>query len=426
MDTAYYISEIERQLADEDVYQLLSGDPLLGIIRKIRTLLDDMVDSGVITDKLRKFLVVSRFLQHGKCVKFLLLLLTKLMIQSATFCALFMEMQKVKIPSLSPISGCKCVVFVLGQTIQIQHPQTNQHLSFQYDCCFWSVQPDDSSYSSQEAVYNHLAQPLLQGVFQGMMGFNEAAGIISRFCEELFKNVNSTSQEEVCDCLLRRCAELNAEIDKLTAAQQCVQEVDQEMSWEEKLELAKQQKIEDAKELQYNHKKSDKQLVISGSELLVKEEDFPGLILQLLIHLHEVWASSNDVLMAYEQQAYLGDLVVQPHLIKVSTAFSHMTTSATFLDVCPEHLVPCPRSHLLNELKKLGNRVALLLHGCECDIMSMIKSSKMQINQSVTAIAARLGQLSVSRQPLPTGQAEVNVSHLCFYPDIERLGYRLS
>ncbi|XP_018085047.1 kinesin-like protein KIF14 isoform X1 [Xenopus laevis] len=141
-----------------------------------------------------------------------------------------------------------------------------------------------------------------------------------------------------------------------------------------------------------------KQLVISEAELLGKEEDFPGLILQLLLLLHKVWASSNDVLMAYEQLEF-GDLGVQPHIIKVSAAFSHMTTSARFLEVYPEQQVPCPHRQLLNELKKLGGSIAFLLHGCECDITSMIKSSKKQINQSVTAIAARLGQLSVFRRP---------------------------
>ncbi|XP_017944894.1 kinesin-like protein KIF14 isoform X2 [Xenopus tropicalis] len=140
-----------------------------------------------------------------------------------------------------------------------------------------------------------------------------------------------------------------------------------------------------------------KQLVISEAELLGKEKDFPGLILQLLTHLHEVWTSTNDVLLGYEQLEF-GDLAVQPHLIKVSTAFSRMTTSAQFLDAYPEHPVPCPQRQLLDELKKLGGSIAFLLHGCECDITSMIKSSKKQINQSVTAIAARLGQLSVSQR----------------------------
>ncbi|XP_041429012.1 uncharacterized protein LOC121397091 isoform X1 [Xenopus laevis] len=58
MDTTQYIAEIERQLADGEVYKPLSSDPLLGIIRKIKTLLDYMVDRGVITDKLRNYLMV--------------------------------------------------------------------------------------------------------------------------------------------------------------------------------------------------------------------------------------------------------------------------------------------------------------------------------------------------------------------------------
>ncbi|KAG8447859.1 hypothetical protein GDO86_015098 [Hymenochirus boettgeri] len=145
-----------------------------------------------------------------------------------------------------------------------------------------------------------------------------------------------------------------------------------------------------------------KQLVISEVELLCKREESQGLILHLLSYLNEVWATCNDVAMENEK-IESGDLRVHPQLLNVCIAFSHMASSARLLDVHQKQWVLGLQDQLLAEIKKLGGSVAFLLHGCECDITSMIKSSKNHINQSVIAIAAKLGQLSVCRR--------TNVSH---------------
>lgn len=65
---------------------------------------------------------------------------------------------------------------------------------------------------------------------------------------------------------------------------------------------------------------------------------------------------------------------------------------------------------MLNSVDKVAERVGcrclvlrqlsfFFTQGCECDITSMLKKSKQQIDQSVTVIASLLGQLSITRQP---------------------------
>ncbi|KAM3912051.1 kinesin-like protein KIF14 [Leptodactylus fuscus] len=143
-----------------------------------------------------------------------------------------------------------------------------------------------------------------------------------------------------------------------------------------------------------------KQLVTSEVEILGKDDHCLGLFLQLLADLHDILTSSNDVIQAYEQ--FGGDVSIQRHLIRVSSAFNHMSVSVRLIDGLlsnPDTQAVYPKQDLIAEVKKLGGSVAFLLHGCECDITSMLKKSKKQINQSVTVIASLLGQLSLTRQP---------------------------
>ncbi|XP_039619046.1 kinesin-like protein KIF14 [Polypterus senegalus] len=98
----------------------------------------------------------------------------------------------------------KSVISVTGQETIVFNPESQQKFSFVYDFSFWSCDPQDRSYASQQVVYRKLAQPLLKRVLQGynvclfaygqtgsgksytMMGYGDEAGIIPRFCEEIF------------------------------------------------------------------------------------------------------------------------------------------------------------------------------------------------------------------------------------------------
>ncbi|XP_026201774.1 kinesin-like protein KIF14 [Anabas testudineus] len=107
------------------------------------------------------------------------------------------------------------VIFMNGQETVVQHPETKQTYSFNYDFSFCSVHENDSTFASQQTVYEKLAKPLLLRAFEGfntclfaygqtgsgksytMMGFGEEAGVIPRFCRELFSRLASIECEEV-------------------------------------------------------------------------------------------------------------------------------------------------------------------------------------------------------------------------------------
>uniref|UniRef100_A0A8C4TE51 Kinesin-like protein n=1 Tax=Erpetoichthys calabaricus TaxID=27687 RepID=A0A8C4TE51_ERPCA len=61
----------------------------------------------------------------------------------------------------------KSVISVTGQETIVFNPESQQKFSFVYDFSFWSCDPQDRSYASQEVVYRKLAQPLLKRVLQG-------------------------------------------------------------------------------------------------------------------------------------------------------------------------------------------------------------------------------------------------------------------
>uniref|UniRef100_A0A8C9WS37 Kinesin-like protein KIF14 n=1 Tax=Sander lucioperca TaxID=283035 RepID=A0A8C9WS37_SANLU len=107
------------------------------------------------------------------------------------------------------------VIFMNGQETVVQHPDSKQRHSFNYDFSFCSVDEGDPTFASQQTVYETLAQPLLLRAFEGfntclfaygqtgsgksytMMGFGEEEGVIPRFCQELFSRLASMENEEV-------------------------------------------------------------------------------------------------------------------------------------------------------------------------------------------------------------------------------------
>ncbi|XP_053737269.1 kinesin-like protein KIF14 [Synchiropus splendidus] len=107
------------------------------------------------------------------------------------------------------------VIFMNGQETVVQHPVSKQTHSFTYDFSFCSVDKTDDAFASQKTVYDTLAKPLLHRAFEGfntclfaygqtgsgksytMMGFGEEAGVIPRFCQEMFSKLASMQTDEV-------------------------------------------------------------------------------------------------------------------------------------------------------------------------------------------------------------------------------------
>ncbi|XP_059923848.1 kinesin-like protein KIF14 [Gadus macrocephalus] len=107
------------------------------------------------------------------------------------------------------------VIFMKDQETVVQHPVSKHSHSFVYDFSFCSVDVEDPSFASQQTVYQTLARPLLERAFEGfntclfaygqtgsgksytMMGFGEEAGVIPRFCQELFSRLASVQKDKV-------------------------------------------------------------------------------------------------------------------------------------------------------------------------------------------------------------------------------------
>ncbi|KAG9483318.1 hypothetical protein GDO78_009312 [Eleutherodactylus coqui] len=105
------------------------------------------------------------------------------------------------------------VVFMNGQETIVHHPDSKQNRKFFYDFSFSSFKKTEPNYASQEKVYEKLAAPLLDRALLGyntclfaygqtgsgksytMMGFGEELGIIPRFCEQLFSQIQTAKQE---------------------------------------------------------------------------------------------------------------------------------------------------------------------------------------------------------------------------------------
>ncbi|XP_051550144.1 kinesin-like protein KIF14 [Myxocyprinus asiaticus] len=109
----------------------------------------------------------------------------------------------------------RLVIFMDNHETLVQHPDTKQNYKFTFDFSFCSIDESQASFASQQMVYEKLARPLLERAFEGfntclfaygqtgsgksytMMGFGEEAGVIPRFCEELFCRLSRTETKEV-------------------------------------------------------------------------------------------------------------------------------------------------------------------------------------------------------------------------------------
>ncbi|XP_058986852.1 kinesin-like protein KIF13A isoform X3 [Musca domestica] len=117
--------------------------------------------------------------------------------------------------------GTKCIVEMdKHQTILHNPPAIDKIESrkppktFAFDHCFFSLNPDDEKYASQETVFDCLGRDILDNAFQGynacifaygqtgsgksytMMGSQESKGIIPRLCDNLFSAIaNKTTQD---------------------------------------------------------------------------------------------------------------------------------------------------------------------------------------------------------------------------------------
>ncbi|XP_016382604.1 kinesin-like protein KIF14 [Sinocyclocheilus rhinocerous] len=107
------------------------------------------------------------------------------------------------------------VIFMNDHKTVVQHPDTKQSYTFTFDFSFCSINESDASFASQQVVYEKLARPLLERAFEGfntclfaygqtgsgksytMMGFGEEAGVIPRFCKELFSRLSRTENKEI-------------------------------------------------------------------------------------------------------------------------------------------------------------------------------------------------------------------------------------
>uniref|UniRef100_A0A8C2GKH4 Kinesin-like protein KIF14 n=1 Tax=Cyprinus carpio TaxID=7962 RepID=A0A8C2GKH4_CYPCA len=107
------------------------------------------------------------------------------------------------------------VIFMNDHETVVQHPDTKQSYTFTFDFSFCSINESDASFASQQVVYEKLARPLLERAFEGfntclfaygqtgsgksytMMGFGEEAGVIPRFCKELFSRLSGTENKEI-------------------------------------------------------------------------------------------------------------------------------------------------------------------------------------------------------------------------------------
>ncbi|TSW35252.1 Kinesin-like protein KIF14 [Bagarius yarrelli] len=106
------------------------------------------------------------------------------------------------------------VIFMENHQTVVHHPDTKQTYTFSFDFSFYSADDTDPNFSSQQVIYTKLARPLLERAFEGfntclfaygqtgsgksytMMGFGEEAGVIPRFCEELFARVSSADRNK--------------------------------------------------------------------------------------------------------------------------------------------------------------------------------------------------------------------------------------
>lgn len=59
MDTTQYCAEGHRQLADTQVYKILSGNPRIAFEKKVKTIIENAFEKGIIEQGLKQFLIVN-------------------------------------------------------------------------------------------------------------------------------------------------------------------------------------------------------------------------------------------------------------------------------------------------------------------------------------------------------------------------------
>uniref|UniRef100_A0A0A1XLP7 Kinesin-like protein KIF13A n=1 Tax=Zeugodacus cucurbitae TaxID=28588 RepID=A0A0A1XLP7_ZEUCU len=117
--------------------------------------------------------------------------------------------------------GTKCIVEMEKQQTILQNPPSLDKLerkppkTFAFDHCFYSLNPEDQNFASQESVFDCVGRDILDNAFQGynacifaygqtgsgksytMMGSLESKGIIPRLCDKLFSAIANKSTQEL-------------------------------------------------------------------------------------------------------------------------------------------------------------------------------------------------------------------------------------
>ncbi|XP_017078394.1 kinesin-like protein KIF13A isoform X9 [Drosophila eugracilis] len=117
--------------------------------------------------------------------------------------------------------GTKCIVEMEKQQTILQNPpplekiERKQPKTFAFDHCFYSLNPEDDNFASQETVFDCVGRGILDNAFQGynacifaygqtgsgksytMMGSQESKGIIPRLCDQLFSAIANKSTPEL-------------------------------------------------------------------------------------------------------------------------------------------------------------------------------------------------------------------------------------
>jgi pSer/pThr/pTyr-binding forkhead associated (FHA) protein len=109
----------------------------------------------------------------------------------------------------------KCIITMNGQQTIIEDPDTGKPTTFTFDYSYWSHSTDDSTYATQEMVYNDLGISVLENAWQGynaslfaygqtgsgksysMVGYGKEIGIIPRACDEIFNRINREKSDSI-------------------------------------------------------------------------------------------------------------------------------------------------------------------------------------------------------------------------------------
>ncbi|XP_055840153.1 kinesin-like protein KIF13B isoform X4 [Episyrphus balteatus] len=117
--------------------------------------------------------------------------------------------------------GTQCIVemdkhqTVLHNPASLEKMDRKQPKTFAFDHCFFSIDPEDGNFASQEDVFASVGRDILDNAFQGynacifaygqtgsgksytMMGTQESKGIIPRLCDELFGSISTRTSSEL-------------------------------------------------------------------------------------------------------------------------------------------------------------------------------------------------------------------------------------